>query len=218
MKHLRAVLVLLHCLAIFLLSFPAPVGAMKKSAWRTKDMQATFASYTEAINGLGVELGQDELEAILWDAGTRFMAVRNQAVAPFQPYLRLTGSKQGWRMFGTVNRRPAWLEIEVGESKDGPWRTVYRMRSTEHDWRRSQFDQERTRALVNNWSWLGGKKSYEQFSVWIAQRASEDFPDESHMRIGMERIVLPPPEELHAEGMPAGTRRWETVYSLDKYR
>lgn len=216
MKHLRAVLVLLHCLAIFLLSFPAPVGVMNERSFAAPATQATFESYAGALQSVGLDVSKDELQQFLWDEGTRFMAVRSRVVAPFQRYLQAVGAGQGWRMFGTVNRAPAWLVVEVQEGED--WRIVYESRSEEHTWRRRQFDQERTRALVNDWSWLRGKASYEQFGVWLAQRAAVDFPQATHLRTRMERRKLPPPEVLRTQGMPEPTVHWETRYSLDKHR
>lgn len=216
MKHVRAVLVLLHVLAITLLSFPAPVGAMSKRAFAAPATQATFQSYADALQGMGFDVRKDQLEAWLWEWGNAFLAARNKVVAPFIPYAELTGSEQGWRMFGGLNRHPAWLVVEV--QQDGQWRTVYRMRSPDLDWRRRQFDQERMRALANSWSWGSRKGTYDAFSVWLAQRAAEDFPTASHMRIHMEKVTLPPPEQLRAEGMPPGKPFWESKYSLDKYR
>lgn len=216
MKHLRAVLVLLHVLAVFVMAFPAPVGAMNKKYWRTADTQALFESYAGALQSVGLDLSSQALEAWLWDAGTAYLAVRNDVVEPFRPYLSATGSLQSWRMFGTVNRRPAWLVVEVGS--DDAWRPVYMMRSDEHSWMREQLDQERMRALVNSYSWLSHKSSYDQFSVWLARRAAVDFPDASHMQIRMERRRIPDPQTLRTAGWPEPKKHWETRYSLDKYR
>jgi hypothetical protein len=216
-KHLRALLVLLHVLAVSVMAFPAPVGAMSKKDWASPELQQTFQGYAGALRAVGLPVTDEGLQAWLWEAGNDLLAVRKAALAPFRPYLELTGSEQGWRMFGTVNRRPAWLVVEVGDGQD-QWRRVYEMRSDEHTWLREQMDQERVRGLVNGYSWLNRKKSYDQLSVWLARRASVDFPDASHMRIAMERRRLPAPQELRTQGMPAPTRHWETRYSLDKYR
>lgn len=216
MKHLRAVLVLLHCLAIFLLSFPAPVGVMTERNFRHPGTQATFHSYAQALQGLGLDVTKDELQAFLWDAGTRFMAVRNATVEPFVPYVDAVGARQGWRMFGSVNRAPAWLVIEIQEGEQ--WRRVYESRSSQHTWLRRQLDQERSRALVNSWSWLNSRKTYEQFGVWLARRAAQDFPQAEWMRTRMEQRRLPPPEKLRTEGLPAPKEHWEERYNLDKYR
>ncbi|MCB9779556.1 MAG: hypothetical protein H6742_13415 [Alphaproteobacteria bacterium] len=216
MDHLRAILVLLHVLVISVLSFPAPVGMMTERAFSHPDTQASFQSYTDALNAVGVDIDKDEFQQLLWDAGTAFISVRRKVVAPMQPYVALTGTEQGWRMFGSVNRRPAWLRVEL--KQDGAWRTIYEMRSDEYTWRRQQLDQERVRAVVNNFSWLHSKRTYEDFGLWLARRAAEDFPDATHLRTSMVRRALPPPDELRAHGMPEGTVLWETEYSLDKHR
>lgn len=216
MKHLRAILVLLHVLAITLLSFPAPVGGMTKKAFADPAAQASFAAYATVLQGLGLDVEPAELEAWLWDRGNRLIELRRILVEPTLPYQKWTGAEQGWRMFGMVNRRPAWLVIELQEGE--AWRTIYRCRSQEHAWRQEQLDQERMRAVVNAWSWRTRKPGYDQFGVWIAQQASVDFPGASHLRIHMQQVALPPPEVLRSSGMPEGKPFWETTYSLDKYR
>lgn len=216
MKHLRAILVLLHVLVITVLSFPAPVGGMTKKAFADPVAQANFESYAGALRALGLDVEKAELETWLWENGNRLIALRRELVAPTLPYQKWTGAEQGWRMFGMVNRRPAWLVIEVQEGE--AWRTVYRCRSDEFTWRREQFDQERMRAVVNAWSWRTRKPGYEQFGVWIAQKASVDFPQASHLRMHMQQVTLPPPETLHSQGMPEGKPFWEATFSLDKYR
>lgn len=216
MKHLRAVLVLLHVLAITILAFPAPVGAMNRRSFQEPGVQDTIASYARALQAVGAPVDRETLEDWLWRQGSRLIQVRRAAVKPWKPYVALTGAEQGWRMFGTVARRPAWLVVEVQEG--GAWRPVYRSRSSTLTWRAHQFDQERMRAVVSQWSWKSRKKGYEEFGVWLARQASVDFPQASHLRTRMEQVVLPPPERLRAEGLPAGRPFWETTYSLDKYR
>lgn len=221
MRQLRALFVIFHVLAITLLSIPAPVGGMNEDAFKHPATQASFQSYARALRGLGLDVDVAELESMLWTAGTGYMKTRKAIVAPFVPYLETVGARQGWRMFHSVNREPAWLVVEIHTARDlndGPWQRIYESRSAEHTWRRRQLDQERTRALMSNWSWMSSKKSYLQFGTWLAEQAAADFPQAAWMRTTMEQRVLPGPEALREQGLPAPTVRWERRYRLDELR
>ncbi len=221
MKHLRALFVLFHLLAIFLLSFPAPVGGMTEASFKHPATQQSFRSYAEALQGVGLDIDAAQLEAALWELGTRYMKARAATVAPFEPYLLAVGAKQGWRMFHSVNREPAWLVVEIHPGptlESGAWRRVYESRSDSATWRRPQLDQERSRALMNSWSWLSSKKTYHQFGAWLAQRAAEDFPEAMWMRTTLERRVIPGPEQLRRSGLPTPTVHWERRYALEALR
>lgn len=221
MKQLRALFVLFHLLAILLLSVPAPVGGMNEAAFKHPATQESFQSYAQALQGVGLDIHSEELEAASWSLGTRYMKARETAVAPFVPYLEAVGARQGWRMFHSVNRAPAWLVVEIHAGptlSSGEWQRVYESRSNTATWRRRQLDQERSRALMNSWSWLSSKKSYLQFGAWLAQGAAEDFPQAMWMRTTMEKRVIPGPEKLRLEGLPTPTVHWERRYALDALR
>ncbi len=216
MKHLRAVLILLHVVAVTALAFPAPVGGMNERAFAQPSVQASFESTAATLRSLGLDVSKDALQAWLWGHGNRFMAVRKQLLRPLHPYADLTGSHQGWRMFSSLNRRAAWLVVDLEEG--GDMRTIYRMRSDRYTWRRRQLDQERTRALVNGWCWGRNKGSYKRFAQWLGRQAAADFPDATAIRVHMDRAALPDPATLHADGMPAGRSTWPVRVALEPLR
>lgn len=215
MKHLRTILVLLHVLAITLLAFPAPVGLTQR-ALAQPEIQDTIQADAEALQDLGVDLGPQRLSALLWSAGSRFLAARRTLLAPFRPYARAVGCEQGWRMFGTLNRRPAWLLIELQEGET--WRPIYRSRSETLSWHRQWLDQERMRAQVNQFAWLRHRQSYDELGTWLARQAAVEFPQANHIRLSMEQRSIPAPAVLEKDGWPPPTLRWQTVHSLDKFR
>ena len=213
--HLRAIFVLFHLAAIGSLCIPAPVGGLSQSSYDNRSVQKTFAEYAAMLRGLGVEIDRESLQDRAWAAGRWLLDVRAAAVAPFRPYHRVTGTQQGWRMFGYVNRIPARIEVHLQDQPGGPWRPIYIARSHNHAWRRRQLDQERFRALLNPASHRRSKKRYLQAVSWFADRAAADFPHAHAARVQMVELPVPPADELRSlDARPTGATFWRTDRSL----
>jgi len=205
--HLRAAFVLFHLLAVVLMAIPAPAGGMKKSAWKDPTVQSEFAAWTDRFNALGAGITQEEFEAELWDFASGFMKVRKGVLKPFQPYYHYAGTWQTWRMFIAPHRYPARLHIDVMEHPKGgerAWRTVYVARSTEHDWLKTELDQERMRSAMFRYGWASYKGTWTQFADWAADRAREDFPDGKTIRLRMWKQRTRTPEEVREDVEPPG--------------
>ncbi len=211
-RQARALFVLFHLLAVGILSFPAPVGAMNRAAFEHPATQAAFDEYAALLRSLGVEMDRERLSAILWEGGTRVLAVREVLVAPFQPYAEAVGARQGWRMFHAVHRDPSWLVVELREERG--WRVIYEARSATATWRRHQLDQERLRALTSVWSWREGRSSYRAFGAWLARRAAEDFPDALGLRIALLQRPIPTPAQRRRGELAVPRRHWAEVHDL----
>jgi hypothetical protein len=178
--HLRAAFVLFHVFAVVLMAIPAPGGGMNKSAWQDPTVQNEFATWTEVLNNIGVDITQVELEDHLWVLAQGYMKQRNAVLDPLRPYYRYTGSQQSWRMFVAPHIWPSRLRIDIQES--GEWRTVYLARDPDLDWRERQFGHDRMRSAIFRFSWKQYRGSYNSFTRWVADRAAEDFPNASHVR------------------------------------
>ncbi|MBK7757744.1 MAG: hypothetical protein IPI35_15355 [Deltaproteobacteria bacterium] len=136
MDKLRALFVLFHLVGITLLSLPTPGKA--------QDLDAPeAAALLEDLRALGARLGVErsaaEVKVIAVDVSERIREARAALLAPFNPYARLTGARQGWSMFWAINHRPARLVIEL-EGPDGAWTPLYVARSDTYDWRRRELD------------------------------------------------------------------------------
>ncbi|MCK6521091.1 hypothetical protein L6R49_06575 [Myxococcota bacterium] len=211
MDKLRALFVLFHLVGITLLSLPAPGSAQDldepEVAALLDDLRALGAR-------LGVERSADEVKAIAKDVSAEVREARATVLAPFQPYARLTGARQGWSMFWAINHRPSRLVIEL-EGPDGAWTPLYVARSDEHAWRRKELDQERLRGVVNQYSHLRDRRSYRAFAAFIAKKALVDHPEAVRVRVLMEERPSQRPEALRAGKTPPSRRRWEELYSRE---
>jgi len=205
--HLRAAFVLFHLLAVILMAIPAPAGGMKKSAWKDPTVQSEFAAWTDRFNALGAGITQEEFETELWDFALGFMKVRTTVLKPFQPYYHWAGTWQTWRMFIAPHRFPARLHIDVLEQPEvgeRAWRTVYVARSTEHDWLKTELDQERMRSAMFRYGWSSYKRAWSEFADWAAVRAAADFPDATMIRLRMWKQRTRTPEEVREAIEPPG--------------
>lgn len=215
--HLRAVFILLHVVAIGILCIPAPVGAINERTYNNKGVQAIFAEYAQALQGVGVSISRAELQDLAWEAGQGLLDTRKALVRPFRRYYALTGTAQGWRMFGMVNRKPARLELHVQQRPGGPWEPLYIMRDPAHAWRSTQLNQERVRGLLNDFSHLRSKRRYKRTVRWFAAQVAQEQPDAWRLRASMVVLPSPTPAALRAQGsVTPGKRVWvETVTLAD---
>lgn len=214
--HTRAAFVAFHLAAVLLLSFPAPVGGMTEANFALPSTQALFRQVSEGLGAVGVPLSAQRVEELAWRWGRGFMAARAQVLRPFTPYAQWTGARQGWRMFWSVNRRPAVVVVEVEEG--GVWTTLYRARDPEHRFLARKLDNERFRAVTNPFAWLRDRPAWRHFARWVAVQVAQERPEATRARVLLEQRPTPSPEELRAGRWQAPRRRWEELHELPELR
>lgn len=212
LDHLRALLITIHLIAITAVAFPAPVG-MRRADLENPDVQAAIEAWRGVAGLLGVQVDPDEFREQLWTSGNRLLDTRQAALKPFAPYYRYTGTRQSWSMFGYLNHRPARIEIHIDHGEG--WQPLYIARTSAHDWRARQLNQERFRGLINAFSWKRGRGKLRKVADWVAIQAAADFPQASRIRVQMRYRPLPAPEDLRAEGALAhGKAFWPELREL----
>ena len=141
--HLRAILIVLHLVAITWLALPAPGEGLSRWAWRDPTVQEELADWTARLNRWGYPITQAQFEDDLYNVASTYESVRNWPVPVFGYYYGLCGTFQSWRMFAGPHRYPSRLLIDVDEG--GTWRPVYVQRDPEHSWLAMQLDHYRMR-------------------------------------------------------------------------
>ena len=111
--HLRAALVVAHLTAITLMAMPAPVGGLDRRTWKDPTVQAEFAVWRARLGALGVERTPKAFEDDLFRVAKGLVDVRDEVLAPFQPYYRWCGTWQSWRMFVAPHTHPSRMRVEV---------------------------------------------------------------------------------------------------------
>ncbi len=201
LAHARAVLVAVHVLAVTAMALPAPGGAMKRSAWADPTVQAELGAWAGRLQGLGLDLTREDLEARLWDLAVGVTRVRRAGLAPFRPYYRLCGTAQSWRMFVAPHRFPARLQVDIDRGKG--WETVYVSRSATYTWRARQLDHDRLRAVTFRYAWHAYRGAYVGMADWLAEAARDDFPEARRLRVRYLKQRTPSPGEVRRGFEPA---------------
>jgi len=212
-RQLRGVLVALHVLAVLLMAAPAPGGGMNKSAWADPTVQEEFNAWRLRLAAVGLEWSPEEFEDQLWTFAKAFTKGRNATLAPFKPYHKWCGARQGWRMFVAPHRYPARLFVEVHQP-DG-WHRVYEQLHPTHNWREQIFEHDRTRSVLFRYPWPQYRRSWSQFARWIRDRAAEDFPTATQVRMGWFKYKTLTPAQVAAGAAREGTVRSEKSFELE---
>jgi hypothetical protein len=197
----RAVLVGLHLLAVTLLAFPAPgARVVDRSNWKAPDAQEDLAAWADRLGRVGVVITKEDLEERLWALAVAYRDVHQTLTSPFRPYYDYCGTYQSWRMFGSPNRRPTRLHVEVEEL--GRWRPVYVERDPEHDWLGGWLDHSRFRPVLFRLGLNDEDEVFVELAAWLARQAARDFPRAERVRVRYWQFRTPAPAEVRA-GMQA---------------
>ena len=215
--HIRALLITAHLLAVGLAGFPAPKG-VKRSNFEEPLTKDALTPVLEVSQGLGYDGGYEAFADDLYVVSKGIEDARRGVLAPFGPYYKYAGTKQSWRMFGAVNQNPARVEFYLDRG-DGQWQPLYIARDPEHDWRALQFDQERFRAFMNDYSWKRDNKSWVLFNTWVARQAAADFPEATRLKGQVRYRPIVRPEVLRTlHERPSGKVFWPQTTDLKALR
>ena len=211
-SHCIAVLVLLHLVAITLAALPAPVGAMRRAEWAEPTVQDEIQMWTDRLQGWGVGITSEQLEERVWQFARKWLGARRTLLEPFDPYFKYCGTYQSWRMFVAPHRYPSRLVVDL--KVEGEWVPLYRGRDPELDWHSEWFDHDRMRSVVFRFGWKSYRRTYNQFSHWLARQAETEFPEATHLRVRMHKVRTPSPEEVRQGTAPAGVYKSVRVIAL----
>lgn len=214
--HARAAFVLLHVLAMLVLALPDASRLGDRAVWKARGTQLDFKQWAERLQGLGFDTDAKRFERWLWDLSQGYLKLRAVLVAPFDPYRRVAGMTQSWRMFSNPQRRPARLHIDVKDG--GQWRPLYVGRSDEFEWRREQFDNNRVRKLIGRFARNIRRGNYRLLARWVARQAAHDYPAASEIRVRLYRFKSLPPEAIAAGERPQGKFADVETLKLEEFR
>lgn len=214
---MRASLIAAHIIAVVGLAIPDAGGvALSRSAWQNPTVQAELKAWAERLTALGLETDTATLEHEVFSVATSWTEGLKWLRAPLRPYAELVGVRQTWRMFVAPHRHPAALHVDL--EQDGRWRAIQIARSSEHDWRGHQLDHVRVRSMLFRYGWKRYRRHYRALAEWIADRAAEDFPAASRVRVRMYGFRTPTPQEVQADTIPEGRFRQSILLSLEDRR
>jgi hypothetical protein len=187
MQRLReaalAAFVVFHLAAVVLGALPSPRGLTSPKNLADPGAVRFMESLRQGVRYEGdAQAFQDDVVRRL-DAA---LAARTVLLAPFQPYYRVSGSRQSWRMFAFLNRTPGALVIRVDDQE------IYR--SGRGGWQEDFWEGSRMAGLVGTWSHTGRKpRSFKRLTTTLVPALAADFPDAEHATFCIEhqRVAQP---------------------------
>jgi len=215
-KHVRGVLVALHLFVVTFMALPSASGGMNRRAWADPTVQTEFAAWSARLRSYGVDVTPPELEETMWSFATSYEGVRNAVLKPFRPYLRITGTSQSWKMFVAPHRFPSRMEIDI--DRGAGFETVFVERSGTYDWMRTWFDHDRMRSVVFRYGWPHYGAARKEFANWVAERAAQDFPGATRVRVSFLSYRTPSPDEVRAGIRPVENRELVEIRKLANER
>ena len=215
MRHIRAILILLHLFAINIVAFPTPRGNLGDKHVQKPDVQESIKLwhsllFYESFTGRN----KDEFARDLVSVGHRLVKTQKAVTKPFIPYYKYAGTRQSWQMFGYVQHSSGHLHIELKEN--GEWRALYVDLDSNHQWNSHLLNQERTRAMRSLFAQKRFHTRYKRFAAWLSKEAFTEFPEAQAFRTFYQQQTVPKPKVLQKSGRKLGTRFWETTFEQEK--
>lgn len=195
---LRLAFVALHVWAVAIPALPSPPGRLTVDELSRRGAKRTLAAWRGMLGAVGVTLSHEQAAQGVVRVANRVIATRNLLSKPMEPYRRLTGARQSWRMFSQVSDRTA--KLEVWERRGGALVPLYIALDPAHQWQGRTLRAERMRAYTNLFVTKNGRSGYVALVEWLAcLRAAEPGAGEG-LRVQMQRLQIPSPAALAATG------------------
>jgi len=164
-------------------ALPLP-HSVKPAMMRSPVAQAEFERWSTLLSRVGIQRNATQLQADAVKIGTQTAKLRKQALAPFSPMFRHTGTGQGWSFFNTPDAYPDRLRVEA--RIDGGWSLLFEALSEEADFLAPQLTYRRVRGVYDGNTDRPGA-SYNHLVDWIAEEAFDHFPDVDRVRVSFVR-------------------------------
>jgi hypothetical protein len=191
---IRAALVAIALFAHGLYAAPVPhvVTARDFDNPVSQDEVEAWASRLQAV-GVPITVDQLKEQVILWTG--RIGGAHKALKGPFGPFLRVTGTGQGWGLFANPDTHPTRLEIRAA-GEDGRLEPLYLQLDSEAQWAWRRLAYRRVRGCYDA---QGPRKRshpvYRAFTDWIASLAFAEHPQLQLVEVSLVRTHTTLPSE-----------------------
>ncbi len=172
-----------------------PLPELREQHLRTKVAQEELRRWTSLLQGVGLDVSQEEIAAFSLSVGGGAIRFRKAVMGPFRPVKRWTGTGQSWGLFAFPDPYPGRLVLS-GRPADGEWVEVYRAPAEGDGWLLDQLLYRRVRGV---WDDAGDRSKpgtvFNRFADWAAGRLFEDHPEWSEVSIRVDRLHVLLPDE-----------------------
>lgn len=195
-----------------MIAAPSPRGVDREDL-RTLEGKEEIDRWRELLSSVGVEVTRRELsdEVVYWTHAVN--DAHRSLRKPFVPWLRATGTGQGWALFASPDTWPHRLEVYI--YVEDRWVPIYRRNdpAPDLDFLDDVFRYRRVRGIYDG-STEKQRVVYWNFSRWIAKKALIAHPDATKVRIQMVRTHTTLPWEAPDPSEKARAQRVFTRAAL----
>jgi hypothetical protein len=157
--------------------------------------QDEVEAWAGRLQALGISITTEALkeEVILWTG--RIGGAHRALKRPFAPFLRVTGTGQGWGLFANPNTHPLRLEVR-GRRAGGAFESVYLQLDPEADWAWARFAYRGIRGCYDAQGRMRrSHPAYRSFASWAAREAFREHPDLEAVEVRLLRTHTTLPGE-----------------------
>lgn len=194
--HLRAILVLVHVVAVVGMSIPSPEGFSKADALENKDIAGPLHVWEQSLSRIGIPTTLTRGVALY--TGRSLEIIEDKMERTFYPYAHYLGVRQSWRMFSSSPAKSWMLEIFIED--EGTWTLLYRPFDPQARWQATLWEDGRVRGMINALANTANQASYQSFVKTVAWRAAQDFPQATRLKVQRRTVYFPDPAELRRTG------------------
>jgi hypothetical protein len=182
-KKLRAIILCVLIAFNVVGAYPTP-GNVTEEKLREGTAKSEVARWVKRLQAFGVDTDAEEVGRFYAGFAQGLNRVRDVLMSPVTPFMDLTGTQQGWRLFSLPNERPHVLRV-VGERK-GKRRVLYETWSDSKTLLAETLEFRRVRALYNPSS-QGPPNTYDAFARRLSERVFELRPELDSVTVLLEQ-------------------------------
>jgi len=188
---LRAALITVALVVHGIFALPSPYG-IDEGDLHTPEGKEEIRRWTSILGAVGVDVSVEQLSAqtIYWTHAIH--AAHSKLRRPFIPWMKFTGTGQGWALFASPDTYPHRLEIYVLE--DRKWRPVFVRNHPTLDFLDRTLRYRRVRGVYDG-STRTQRVPYWNFARWVARQAFVAYPKAGKVRIQMVQTHTTVPGE-----------------------
>lgn len=175
-------------------------------------MQKDLADWSAQLRALGLEIDPERLGQTVRGLAEGYVAVRGEAVMPFERYARATGARQGWAMFASPQRHPYEFHIDARADTEADWSPLYRPHDGEASFLSDYLRHNRMRKFQGRFARALRAEYYEDFAAFIARRAFDD-TTATQVRVALYGYATLSPERTRAGERPNGSYDRERIFA-----
>lgn len=194
LPHVVAAFILFHVAASCVEAIPDLRMGLNRTMWKEPRVRHELDRWARRLG-----MPRDEMEDLMFLAGTTIHEGRGMLRAPFSPYVKAVSLRQSWAMFVAGSRHRDRFQIRARtcepQSSACDWQVLYFRNDDDAQYMKSILENARVRSATFRWGWPTAKKSYTRGCDAIGARLFAERPELVAVECRYEKTTSPDPRE-----------------------